>query len=167
MQKFGNVLACLISLFAICILVVWAGRGLFAPSAVASSAPVTSVIYLPSVFKPWAPMTGYWVNTQNIHWVGQLHVTQDSAYVDQQTIWIMAYECGASYKITHDVPVPIINNQYSFTGPFYASGTFAPDAVTITVGLQNYVIDGCVINRAPYTASYHWTSSPIYDVTSH
>lgn len=152
-----------LALVAVCALAFWVFPSLFNASPVAFSATETTVVYLPLISKPWVPMPGYWVsNPPNIHIVGQFHVNENSTYVDQITLMGLAWECGISFKVTYDVPVPIVNNQFSFTGPFYGSGTFSPDAVVATLGLNNYPIGSCILNRA-FWSGYRWTSSPIGD----
>ena len=83
-------------------------------------------------------------------------VTPDQSFVDDFMTRISVSGCG-DYTITHTVPEPISNNQFSFTGPFYASGTF--DTTTTahgTDGLDNFFIEGCgFVSGGPWD----WTAT--------
>jgi hypothetical protein len=98
-----------------------------------------------SAFKPFtvevpntAPLAGFWDGPFEEFWV-----TPDQSFVDDFATFISVSGCG-NYKITHVVPEPIENNQFSFTGAFYSSGTFdTPTSAYGTDGLEDFFIDGC------------------------
>ena len=68
--------------------------------------------------------------------------------------------CG-DYKITHSLSEPISGNQFSFTGSFYASGTFTSNtAANGTDGLSSFNIPGCgVVSGGPWTWNATWKNS--------
>lgn len=65
--------------------------------------------------------------------------------------------CG-NYKITHTAQEPITNDQFSFTGSFYASGTFASETTASgTDGLNNFNIPGCgSVSGGPWSWDADW-----------
>ena len=71
----------------------------------------------------------------------------------------MLPDCGV-WKITHLTQEPITANHFSFTGPFYASGTFSSQtAASGTLGLSNFPIPGCgLVSGGPYAWSANWLS---------
>ena len=95
----------------------------------------------------------------------EFHVTWDRAFVDDFAININVTGCG-TYKITHTVPDPISSNSFSFTGTFYASGTFSSQtAASGTTGLTNFSIPGCgLFSGGPYAWSAGWVSGPSMSV---
>ena len=120
-------------------------------------------VYLPVVLKnqsapppPTGPTPGFWESTTG----DEFYVTPDSAYVDNFAIYISVTGCG-SYKITHVVPEPIVNDQFSFTGSFYASGTFNSDtSASGTDGLNSFNIPGCgFVSGGPWDWTATWQNS--------
>ena len=96
-------------------------------------------VYLPLVPNsyppPSGPTPGFW---QQSGGAMEFYVTADRAFVDDFAININVTGCG-SYKITHLLQEPISGNSFSFTGPFYASGTFSSQtAASGTTGLTNF-----------------------------
>jgi subtilisin len=127
---------------------------------------VTNWIYMPLVLKdfgggpaptptPSGPTPGFWEGVYE-----EFYVTPDSAYVDNFAIFVNVPGCG-NYKITHLPQEPISSNQFSFSGSFYASGTF--DSVTEahgTEGLNNFYIPGCgYVNGGPWSWTDTWQDS--------
>ena len=74
----------------------------------------------------------------------EFYVTADRGYVDDFAIYVeVRPNCGV-WKITHLTLEPITANSFSFTGPFYASGTFSSQtAASGTTGLSSFPISGC------------------------
>ena len=107
-----------------------------------------SKVFLPIVLKPWVVTPGFWKDD------GQggteFYVTSDRTSINQFAIYVNLEGCGV-YKITKDVLVPISSNQFSFSGSFYASGTFSsPTAAAGQNGLNSL---------GPY-CGYLWSGGP-------
>ena len=78
------------------------------------------------------PKAGLWKSTTG----DEFYVTPNQNSVDNFAIYLNA--CGTTWKITHTPLVPISNKHFSFTGAFYASGTFnTTTKVTGQDGLNN------------------------------
>jgi hypothetical protein len=109
-----------------------------------------------STGSPTGPTAGFWESTTG----DEFYVTPDQANVDNFAIYIDVTGCGL-YKITHLPVEPIVGNQFSFSGPFYASGTF--DSTTSahgTDGLSSYSVSGCgTVNGGPWPWTATWTNS--------
>jgi hypothetical protein len=103
------------------------------------------------------PTPGFWASTYE-----EFYVTADRAYVDDFATYISVSGCG-SYKITHTTPEPISSNQFSFSGSFYANGTFS-DATHCSGqnGLDNFYIAGCgYVSGGPWSYNATWQSSDL------
>jgi len=103
------------------------------------------------------PRPGFWLSDTG---TDEFYVTVDSAYVDDFAIYISVTGCG-NYKITRITPVPISNNQFSFSGSFYASGTFhSSTTASGTDGLSSFYIAGCgFVSGGPWSWSATWQNS--------
>jgi hypothetical protein len=102
-----------------------------------------------------APKAGFW---QGSGGGVEFYVTSDQAYVDNFAIYITVQGCG-NYKITYDPPVPIVDKQFSFSGTFYANGTFSSStACSGAAGLDHFPIAGCglVSTGGPFAYSATW-----------
>lgn len=84
-------------------------------------------------------------------------MTADQQYVDNFTILISVSGCG-SYQITHVPLEPIVNYAFSFTGTYYASGTFVNTTTLNGVtGLNNFYIPGCgYVSGGPWSFTALW-----------
>jgi hypothetical protein len=84
-------------------------------------------------------------------------VTADRAYVDDFAIYISIEGCG-NYKITRTTTAPIAGNAFSFTGTFYANGTFTSSTTcTGSAGLDRFYIAGCgYVSGGPVSYSANW-----------
>jgi len=102
------------------------------------------------------PRPGFWESNTG----DEFYVTADSAYVDDFAIYISVTGCG-DYKITHTVPEPIVGNGFSFSGAFYASGTFNSSMTASgTDGLTNFNIPGCgPVSGGPWSWTATWQNS--------
>ncbi|MCU0500306.1 MAG: S8 family peptidase [Anaerolineae bacterium] len=102
------------------------------------------------------PTPGFW---QQPGGAMEFYVTADRGFVDDFAIYINVTGCG-SYKITHTIPEPISSNSFSWSGPFYASGTFSSQtAAGGTTGLSSFPISGCgLVSGGPYAWSAGWVS---------
>lgn len=99
------------------------------------------------------PKAGFW--RDNPWWV-EFYVTTNQASVANFAMYVDVTGCGV-YKITHTTLEAIASNHFSFTGPFYASGTF--DTTTSahgTAGLTSFYIAGC---GTVSTGTYSWTAT--------
>jgi Zn-dependent metalloprotease len=123
-------------------------------------------VYLPIVLKPappapLGPTPGFWESSTG----DEFYVTPDRAFVDDFAIYISVTGCG-DYKITHILQEPITNDQFSFTGTFYASGSFnSATAANGTDGLTNFNITGCgSVSGGPWTWNATWqdSSQPVF-----
>lgn len=100
---------------------------------------------------PTGPTAGFWESATG----DEFYVTPDQANVDDFAIYLDVTGCGI-YKITHLPVEPIVGNQFSFSGSFYASGTF--DSTTSahgTDGLSSLSILDCGI----VSGSWSWTAT--------
>jgi hypothetical protein len=88
----------------------------------------------------------------------ELYVTTDRAYVDDFALsGIYVPGCG-TYKITHTPQEPISDDEFSFTGSFYADGDFSSEtAVSGQAGLDYFYISGCgYVSGGPWAWSATW-----------
>jgi inhibitor of cysteine peptidase len=99
------------------------------------------------------PNAGFWESNTG----DEFYVTADQMNVDDFAIYISVPYCGY-YKITHTPLVPIVNRQFSFSGSFYASGTF--DTSTSSHGqdgLKSFYIPGCgYVTGGPWSWVASW-----------
>ena len=106
------------------------------------------------------PKAGLWQTTNTWH---EFYVTPAHNNVDNFSVDISVTGCG-SYTITHLPLVPISAKHFSFTGPFYASGTFSTASkATGQDGLSSFYISGCgTVSGGPwaYTAVWKNTTQP-------
>jgi len=110
----------------------------------------------PTTPAPTGPTAGFWESPTG----HEFYVTTDSAHVDNYAIYISVTGCG-NYKITHNPLEPITNNQFSFSGSFYASGTFnSTTAASGTDGLDSFYIPGCgYVTGGPVSWDATWQNS--------
>jgi hypothetical protein len=121
-----------------------------------------SGIWLPfspyKTFSILGPKAGYWASD----WT-DFYVTADRADVMSFSIYISPSGCG-SYKITYTALAPINDRKFSFTGSFYARGTFATTGLSAsgTAGLYYFYIPGCgYISGGPYAWYASWGSASL------
>lgn len=112
-------------------------------------------VYMPAALKdppPAGPQPGYWEDDLRL----EFYVTSDRKYVDDFALHITGV-CG-NYIITHTVPVPISGNTFSFSGPFYGSGTFlSTTAANVMAGLDDFYIPGCgYVSGGPWYSTATW-----------
>ncbi len=117
-------------------------------------------IYLPSIGKAQpGPQPGFWASSSGST---EFYVTSDRLYVDRFAIYVDPRQAGCEvYKITHLVKEPISGSAFSFTGAFYASGTFvSPTAANVTLGLRDLLIEGCgYLTGGPWSVALNWKST--------
>jgi hypothetical protein len=105
---------------------------------------------------PTSPTAGFWESTTG----DEFYVTPDQANVDNFAIYIDVTGC-VSYKITHLTAEPIVGNQFSFSGPFSASGTF--DSTTSAHGidaLSSFITPDCgTVTGGPWDWTATWQNS--------
>jgi hypothetical protein len=142
------------------------GSGIVNAGAAVAAVP-TSVqdkkAYLPLVLNGYpptqatGPTPGFW---QQSGGAMEFYVTADRGYVHDFAINVNVTGCG-SYKITHLTQEPISGNSFSFTGTYYASGTFSSQtAASGTTGLSSFPISGCGnVSGGPWTWSANWMHS--------
>jgi hypothetical protein len=96
------------------------------------------------------PTPGFWQSSDD---TTEFYVTPDRTTVREFSILVDLPDCG-TYWIRRTIPdgdAPISSNQFSFSGTFYASGTFDPSmAAQGTSGLSSY---GPV-------CGYYWDGGP-------
>ena len=125
--------------------------------------PVTSKIYLPLVLKnsgtsaASGPTAGFWQNTAGNTY---FYVTSGGTTVRQFTILVDLPGCG-TYWIYRTIPngdATISSNQFSFSGTYYASGTFTSNiAAQGITGLSSYgPVCGYYWNGGPWPWSANW-----------
>ena len=124
---------------------LWNGQTLYS-----TWSNIQSVVVQPPVGAP----AGFWEG-QGV----EFYVTPDKAYVDDFAIYISVSGCG-NYKIQRPSPVSLTNNQFSFSGAFYASGTLnSTTTASGNAGLDDYFIYGC----GDVTGSFSWTANWVND----
>jgi len=112
--------------------------------------------YLPITLKlspePKGPDSGFWKDGSDPG--TEFYVTLDRQHVDNFAIKFCVSGCGC-YTITRTTEVEIANNQFSFGGAFYASGTFDSNtAAHGNAGLDNFPISGC----GNISGSHNWNA---------
>jgi hypothetical protein len=87
-------------------------------------------------------------------------VTTNQANVQDFAVYVTVDDCD-NYKITHNTLAPITSNHFSFSGAFYASGTFSSNTTASgTDGLTNSNITGCgAISGGPWPWSATWQNN--------
>jgi uncharacterized repeat protein (TIGR01451 family) len=128
-----------------------------------------SKVFMPIVMKqpppPSGPTPGFWKDSGTGG--TEFYVTSDRASVSQFAIYVSLEGCG-DYKITKNVLVPISNNQFSFSGSFYASGTFSSQtAASGQSGLSSFgPICGYLWNGGPWPWTATWRNSILLSSTN-
>ncbi|MGD2207596.1 MAG: hypothetical protein PVH17_12555, partial [Anaerolineae bacterium] len=111
---------------------------------------------------PSGPEPGFWQEDSTYGCAGcsEFYVTSDSAYVDDFAIYIYVGGCG-TYKITHTSQESISGDYWSFSGTFYADGTFTSDTTcTGAYGLSSFYIPGCgYVSGGPFSYVSDWQHS--------
>ena len=104
------------------------------------------------------PTAGFWESTTG----DEFYVTADRSNVANFAIYITVNGCG-SYKITHTMLAPITSNHFSFTGSFYASGTFnSTTSASGQNGLSSFSISGCgTISGGPWSWTATWQNAAL------
>ncbi len=115
-------------------------------------------VYLPLVMKirTGLPKPGFWIGEYE-----ELYVTPDGAYVDDFAMYFTVVGCG-DFKVTHTRTEPITGDAFSFTGAFYASGTFNSQTTASGIdGLNNLPIPQCggYVTGGPWSWSAIWYDS--------
>jgi hypothetical protein len=90
------------------------------------------------------------------------YVTTDNKYVDNFTVRVNVNPCGV-YEITYLPYVPIKSKAFSFTGKFYANGTFdSYHTAHGKTGLKKFYISGCgyITGSWSYTSAWYDSSQP-------
>jgi hypothetical protein len=115
-------------------------------------------VYLPLAQKPSLPRAGFW---QEYNGAMEFFVTADQRYVDDFAVYVVVDGCEGEYKITKLVPVSISGNSFSFSGAFYASGTFnSTTTASGMAGLSYLDIPGCgTVIGGPWSWQARWVSS--------
>lgn len=121
-------------------------------------------IYLPLVIKPTSVSSGFWQTSDK---TVDFYVTADSANVDEFAIRVNVSGCG-NYIITRTTPTPITNDAFSFSGSYYASGSFnSATSAGGTAGLTNYNISGCgLVSGGPWSWNANWINNSLPLVVS-
>jgi hypothetical protein len=103
------------------------------------------------------PTPGFWASTTG----DEFYVSPDRANVLKFAIYINISQCGGTVKITHNTPAPISGNSFSFTGSFYASGTFdSSTSAHGTDGLSSFPINIPGVCSGTITAGpWNWTAT--------
>ncbi len=118
---------------------------------------------------PSGPTPGYWKTSTGSH---EFYVTPDQANVRNHAVNILINggPCnGQVWKVTRITPAAIVSNQYSFSGTFYANGTFnSTTTASVTDGLNSHPVASCGnITGGPWPRDYAWANSsqPILPAT--
>ena len=109
---------------------------------------------------PTGPTPGFWRHVVDNRM--QFYVTPDRAFVDDFAIQVAIDDCG-NFTITHLVPEKIAGMEFTFSGPFYASGIFSSDKqASGTVGLKDYDMrdwDCGFVTGGPWPWEANWMNS--------
>lgn len=155
------------TVFGIALLLMIAGSLMHPPNPIQASAvdflitpiPNAQKMYLPHVIKPadGRPAVGYFASANE---ADTFYVLPDRASIKNYAVTINVGGCG-TYKITRTTVDAIVNNQFAFTGSFYASGTFSSStAATGSVGFNKYNISGCgEVSGGPWSWNATWKNS--------
>lgn len=110
--------------------------------------------YSPFITFSLKPKAGYWKETAKD--TVEFYITANQISVNAFASYFTA--CGSPQpKIIYSGLIPIVNNQFSFTGRFYGDGTFVtPTSAKGTVGISNYSFPGCPNQTA---GPYGWTAT--------
>jgi hypothetical protein len=153
----------LVSLLAIALLaaVVTLLPGVATQAATDSPRAATN-LYLPVVYgggvsADWQPKAGLW---QSASKADQFYVSPSQTEVRAFSTMVSVGGCG-TYKITRLLGQSIVNRAFSFTGSFYASGTFTSETTASgTLGLSNFKIDGCgIVSGGPWSYDATWQNA--------
>jgi hypothetical protein len=107
------------------------------------------------VTQPSGPNPGYW-SGQGV----EFYVTSDRQHVDDFAVSIYIQACSMSVKVTHNTQEAIANNSFSFSGSYYASGTFSSNtAASGNGGFDHFYIYGCGYLTGTFTWSATWQHS--------
>ncbi len=111
----------------------------------------------PTPTPPLGPTPGFWSSTSG----DEFYVSPDRANVLKFAIYIDVSQCGGTIKITRNTPAPISGNSFSFTGPFYASGTFdSSTSAHGTDGLSSFPVNIPGVCSVTITAGpWNWTAT--------
>lgn len=131
------------------------------PQQTGYSAFMPAALYIKAVLPPPSgPTPGYWRHAVDSRMY--FYVTPDRAFVDEFTIQVEVDGCG-NFTITHIVPEKIADMKFTFSGPFYASGTFSSDKnASGTLGLNDYDLSdwGCgFVTGGPWSWEANWKNS--------
>ena len=114
----------------------------------------TQYVYLPLVLNGYPPTTGpvgYWEG------VGvEFYVTPGATHVERFAVYVNVLGCG-TYKITRLTSEPLVNDQFSFTGSYYASGALTTyTTASGNAGLDNFSITDC--GYVSTSGAFPWTA---------
>jgi len=106
---------------------------------------------------PSGPTPGFWQSSGD---TTEFYVTPDRTTVREFSILVDLPGCGTYwiYRAIPDGDAPISSNQFSFSGPFYASGTFdSSTAAQGTSGLSSFgPVCGYYWDGGPWSWSATW-----------
>jgi len=104
---------------------------------------------------PSGPTPGFWESTTG----DEFYVNPARTQVLNFTIYVSS-PCG-DLEITRTSPVTISGNSFSFTGTFFASGTFdTPTSAHGQDGLSNFYVPGCgYLDGGPWNYTATWKNS--------
>lgn len=122
---------------------------------------VNSVYRAFTISAPVSVTPGFWSGTGL-----EFYVLSAGPVVDDFAIYIYVNGCG-NYKITRTTSVPIVNKSFSFTGNFYANGTFpSATAAQGALGLSSFYIPGCgYVSGGPFSWTATWKHSALPIIT--
>jgi hypothetical protein len=104
------------------------------------------------VFKLFPAKPGYWQGKGV-----DFFVTTTGPKVNHFTLYVKVPGCG-THMITHAPLLTIKNKKFSFTGSFYANGTFTtPTLASGKMGLNRYYLPSCgYLSGGPYSWTAIW-----------
>ena len=106
---------------------------------------------------PSGPNPGFWQESDG---VVKFNVSADGQRVENFAVYVTLPGCGTGW-LTRLAPASISGNGFSFTGTFYASGTFqSSTSASGTLGLDNFCVSGCgCYDGGPFPWTASWVHS--------
>jgi hypothetical protein len=115
-----------------------------------------------TVSAPGAAKAGFWDDAYQAAGM-EFYVTTNQANVDNFAVYVDVYVGGVycdTYKVTHLPAEPITTKNFSFTGSFYASGTFdSSTAAHGTMGLTALSTPCGSVTGGPWDWTATWKNS--------
>ncbi len=114
----------------------------------------TQYLYMGLIQQRWAPplASGFW-SGQGV----EFYVSPDRQNVRNFTLKFTLQNCAGTHTVTQPTDAAISSDKFSFSGSFYASGTFnSTTSASGSGGLNNYFLSECGFE---ITTSFNWSAA--------